>query len=302
MKAEPLVSIVCEVYNHGKYLRDCLEGFVRQQTSFPIEILVHDDASTDDSAEIIREYAAKYPDLFRPLLQQENQYSKGLSIWKTYQFPRARGKYLALCEGDDYWTDPHKLQKQVDFLEAHPDYGLVHTGFQELRQSSGTFVPVRRRRNIDGEATADLILMRSFISTPTVCFRASLLEKIDESFRREQFLMGDYPLWIELSRFGKFKFMPEVMVTYRVLDNSASHSTDRAKAYGFSRNSRVISQYFARKYGDSAMLRRVTKEVYFWESLVCLARKEYGGCLRCIVRAFPLPVWRFRIYFKTLFA
>lgn len=119
---EPVVSICCLVYNHEPFLRECFEGFVMQKTTFPIEILVHDDASTDHSADIIREYTAKYPDLFKPIYQTENQYSKGVKVSATFQFPRAKGKYIALCEGDDYWTDPYKLQKQVDFLESHPEY------------------------------------------------------------------------------------------------------------------------------------------------------------------------------------
>lgn len=122
--SEIIVSICCLIYNHAPYLRECFEGFVMQKTNFPIEILVHDDASTDGSQEIIKEYTAKYPTLFKPIYQKENQYSKGIGVSVTYQFPRAKGKYIALCEGDDYWTDPYKLQKQVDFLEVNLDYIL----------------------------------------------------------------------------------------------------------------------------------------------------------------------------------
>ena len=117
-----LVSVICNTYNHEAYIRQCMEGFLAQKTSFRFEILVHDDASTDHTADIIREYEAKYPELIYPIYQIENQYSKGNPISPTIQFPRARGKYLAFCEGDDYWTDPFKLQKQVSFLETHSDY------------------------------------------------------------------------------------------------------------------------------------------------------------------------------------
>lgn len=120
---KPTVSIACLVYNHEPFLRDCFEGFVMQQTTFPIEILVHDDASTDHSADIIREYTAKYPDLFKPIYQTENQYSKGVDVF-SINVKRAQGKYIAMCEGDDYWTDPLKLQKQVDFLEEHEEYSV----------------------------------------------------------------------------------------------------------------------------------------------------------------------------------
>lgn len=127
-----LVSICCLVYNHEKYLRDALEGFVKQQTDFDFEVIVHDDASTDHSAEIIREYAEKYPKLIKPIFQKENQHSKRVKISFVYVYPATKGKYIALCEGDDYWIDPLKLQKQVDYMETHPSCRLCFTnGFTE---------------------------------------------------------------------------------------------------------------------------------------------------------------------------
>ncbi|MFW6224817.1 MAG: glycosyltransferase family 2 protein, partial [Bacteroidota bacterium] len=124
MQNQPLVSICCITYNHEKYIREAIEGFLRQKTSFPIEVLLHDDASNDGTSSIIRAYESKYPDLIFPIYQKENQYSKGVKISPTYNWPRARGKYIALCEGDDYWTDPLKLQKQVDFLEKNEEYSM----------------------------------------------------------------------------------------------------------------------------------------------------------------------------------
>ena len=121
--SEIMVSVCVLSYNHEKYLRDCLEGIVMQRTTFPIEAWVHDDASTDSSQDIIREYQQRYPDVINPILQTENQYSKHeSSILAKFVFPKCRGKYIAYCEGDDYWTDPLKLQKQVDFLESHLEY------------------------------------------------------------------------------------------------------------------------------------------------------------------------------------
>ena len=115
----PLVSICCLTYNHVPFIRKCLDGFLMQQTDFPIEILIHDDCSTDGTTEIIRQYEAKYPELIFPLYEEENQYSRGgAGKMDLYNYRRARGKYIAYCEGDDYWTDPLKLQKQVDFLEV----------------------------------------------------------------------------------------------------------------------------------------------------------------------------------------
>ena len=128
---KPLVSICCLTYNHAPFIRKCLDGFLMQQTNFPIEILIHDDCSTDGTTEIIREYEAKYPDLILPLYEEDNQYSRGgAGKMDLYNYNRARGKYIAYCEGDDYWTDPQKLQKQVDFMEANPEYSVCFHDFE----------------------------------------------------------------------------------------------------------------------------------------------------------------------------
>lgn len=131
---KPLVSICCITYNHAPFIRQCLDGFLMQQLSLEalpyrkeyevgFEILIHDDCSTDGTTEIIKEYAAKYPDIIKPLYEKENQYSKG--VWVDgYNYRRAQGKYIAYCEGDDYWTDPLKLQKQIEFMEANPEYSV----------------------------------------------------------------------------------------------------------------------------------------------------------------------------------
>ena len=124
----PLVSISCITYNHAPYIRQCLDGFMMQQTNFAFEVLIHDDASTDGTTEIIREFEAKYPQIIKPIYQEKNQYSQGIPINATYIAPKARGKYTAFCEGDDYWCDSLKLQKQVDVLENHPNCNLcLHT-------------------------------------------------------------------------------------------------------------------------------------------------------------------------------
>jgi glycosyltransferase involved in cell wall biosynthesis len=120
-KEQIVVSVLCLAYNHEKYIRQCLDGFIMQKANFAFEVLVNDDASTDGTAKIIREYEEKYPDIIKPTYQTENQHSQGVKINQTILFPKAKGKYIAFCEGDDYWVDPYKLQKQVDVLENNPD-------------------------------------------------------------------------------------------------------------------------------------------------------------------------------------
>lgn len=132
-KTLPLVSISCITYNQAPYIRQCLDGFLSQQITFPIEIVLYDDASTDGTQEIIQEYAQQYPSLFNVFLNQENQYSKGIrGMNMKFNLHRCKGKYIAFCEGDDYWTDPDKLQKQVDFLEENPEYSICCTNYSEV--------------------------------------------------------------------------------------------------------------------------------------------------------------------------
>lgn len=138
-QGDPLVTIRCTVYNHEPFLRQCLDGFVMQETTFPFEAIVHDDASTDGSAAIIREYAEKYPHIIKPIYETENQYRKNTigKIMDAAMHPMS--KYIALCEGDDYWTDPLKLQKQVDFLETHLDYSLCSGNYMCYYQNEMKF-------------------------------------------------------------------------------------------------------------------------------------------------------------------
>ncbi|MEA5049244.1 MAG: glycosyltransferase [Eubacteriales bacterium] len=125
--SDPLVSIVCDTFQHAPYIRDTLDGFLLQKTTFPIEIIVHDDASFDGTADIVREYETAHPEIFRCVYRKENLYSHDPKILEHYVFPLARGKYIAICEGDDYWTDPDKLQRQIDYMEAHPECTLCVT-------------------------------------------------------------------------------------------------------------------------------------------------------------------------------
>lgn len=174
----PLVSVCCITYNHAQFIRKCLDGFLMQKTNFPIEILIHDDCSTDGTTEIIREYEAKYPDLIFPLYEEENQYQQGKAAEiDFYNYRRARGKYIAYCEGDDYWTDPLKLQKQVDFMEANPEYSVCFHSFDEY------YTRVGKSRNIDLskgeniEVTSSMYLHNSCWGQPlTMLFRVSMFE------------------------------------------------------------------------------------------------------------------------------
>lgn len=129
-----LVTVCFISYNQKKYIRESLEGIVKQKTTFPFEVLVHDDASTDGTVEIIKEYETKYPDLFKVIYEEENQYSKDPNIWLNFQFPYAQGEYLAFCEGDDYWTDEYKLQKQYEAMENNPACSMCVHNIRKINE------------------------------------------------------------------------------------------------------------------------------------------------------------------------
>jgi len=177
----PIVSVICTTFNHESYIRQALDGFVMQQCTFPVEVIVHDDASTDKTGEIIKEYVKKYPELIKPILQTENQYSKGFNVWADLFTKEAKGKYIALCEGDDYWTDSNKLQKQVDFLEANPEFSLCchryKTYDEESKKWNNDYCNHLFKENMDGlEYDCEFHFSKCWITkTMTVIFRREAL-------------------------------------------------------------------------------------------------------------------------------
>lgn len=251
---EIMVSICCITYNHEKYIRDCIEGFVMQKTNFPIEIIIYDDASKDCTQDIIKEYASKYSNIIT-FLQKENQWSKGKYGLLDWLFPAARGKYIALCEGDDYWTDPYKLQKQVDFLESHPDYGLVHTDCMlEYIKKSMVIRVERRNKNIkipESNYYYEELLIHNIIATATVCVRKHLLKKVLVELVPHiyHWLQSDIAFWIEISKNSKIGYLDEITATHRILEESAQFSKKPIRKYNFINSSYSIRLYFVEKYG-----------------------------------------------------
>jgi glycosyltransferase involved in cell wall biosynthesis len=214
-----VLSVSCITYNHALYIRDCLDGFLMQKTTFPIEVIIHDDCSTDGTKEIIEEYAAKYPDIIFPMFQTENQYSKGIrGLMARFNFPRCRGKYIALCEGDDYWTDSSKLQKQVDFLEMNSDYSMCfHDALNVYtNKKNRTFSEKYPFLNLKTDFTQhDLIHYQWFIPTASMLFRN--FGSVPDYFFKIN--AGDYNLQMFLSKMGKIHYLPESMSVYRITSN-----------------------------------------------------------------------------------
>ncbi len=213
---EPLVSVCCISYNHEKFIRQCLDGFIMQKTNFKFEVIIHDDASTDRTAEIIKEYQEKHPDIIKPIFQVENQYSKNTPILKTIVYPQVKGKYVAICEGDDYWTDPDKLQKQVDFLEANPDYSIcfhpVKIIYEDVNKKS-TLYP--SNKFLKQDLTLEKLLGVNFIQTNSVMYRWLLKKGEPDDKLPGGIMPGDWYLNLLHAKEGKIGFLEDVMSVYR---------------------------------------------------------------------------------------
>ena len=216
----PLVSIRCITYNHEKYIRDTLEGFVMQKTNFKFEVIVHDDASTDNTPSIIREYAERYPDIIKPIFETENQYSKKDGSLDRIMITACKGKYVAFCEGDDYWTNPYKLQKQVDFMENHPECSLTYHACENLFETSNV-------HGLYGDTVkpsyTSITLLQSYFHTATIVVRNDVLKSdLYKKALATKCKSGDTMLCLTASRLGTLNGFNEKMSVYRRHDKGIS--------------------------------------------------------------------------------
>lgn len=217
MKENIKVSICCLTFNHEKFIQRTLDSFLMQETKFDFEILIHDDASTDRTVEIIKEYQEKYPNIIKPIFQSENQWSKGITaLSATYNFPRAKGSYIAMCEGDDYWTDSSKLQEQVDFLDIHSEYSFVCSGYLEynLFNNKRKEIVFKDPSSPDGfDITLSKMKHKWLTKTLTVMFRHNCIdynEIIQYKYNR------DIHIFYHLALISKGYYMSRVYGVYNV--------------------------------------------------------------------------------------
>ncbi len=224
MEQKPLVVIKCLAYNHEKTIRQCLEGFVKQETDFPFVVIINDDASSDHTADIIKEFEKNYPDIIKPIYQTENQYSKK-TLGKIMQdkvdsFPSI--KYVAICEGDDYWISKDKLQKQVEFLETHSEYSMCCTNCVVITSYGEEDWSISQT---DIDLPLENLIKKGglYIPTASVIYRKEVKENYPECCK--QCSVGDHPLQIMCGLKGKVRYFSEKMVAYRyAMGNSWSAS------------------------------------------------------------------------------
>ncbi|MDB9153001.1 glycosyltransferase family 2 protein [Parabacteroides distasonis] len=292
------VTIRCITYNHEPYIRQALEGFVMQETNFRFEAIVHDDASTDGTAGIIQEYAEKYPDIIKPILETENQYSKGDGSLGRIMNAAMRGKYIALCEGDDYWTDPFKLQKQVDYLELNPDYGACYARTVYLYQQNRKF----SSKPFGGPWVNfyDLLIRPYFVPTATLMFRRKIyndyVKEINPYCRNWK--MGDLPISLYIFSKCKIKFFSETMSVYRVLNNSMCHFNSFEAKNKFINSAYDVKRFFANYNNFDNSIEKRIDDAELFELLNSTLRYDYVLCkeyLSKINMKSNIKYWLYRL-------
>lgn len=251
----PLVTIRSLAFNHEKYIRKCLEGIIMQRTNFTFEAIIHDDCSTDRTTEILTDYARRYPQIIKPIIEKENLWSKHDGSISRIMNENTRGKYIAWCECDDYWTDPYKLQKEVDILESNPDVQLVYTGFQTVDTSGNPIKTKRYERNLSKSHTGKQfiqLIKSNYIQTLTVCARAEV--RLDEDSKNCPERGYDWSSFLYASLKGKLYYIDDITGCYRI----NPHGMMISKRYQTTLAMKSIFVYYA--------------------SLYCTKYQEYDNC------------------------
>ncbi len=212
------VTIICLTYNHQAFIRDALNSFVEQKTNFDYEVIIHDDASTDKTAKIIKRYENEYPHIIKPIYQTENQWRQGKTLSKTFIYPKVKGEYVIFCEGDDYFSDPNKLQKQVDFLDANPDFSIcfhpVKIVWDKDAKPSEIFPPTAFSAGRNTFQLEELI-RQNFIQTNSCMYRWRFHKEDVNTLMPDNIIPGDYFMHLLHAQVGKISFLPEIMAVYR---------------------------------------------------------------------------------------
>ena len=303
---EPLVSVNMITYNHAPYIAQAIEGVLQQKGNFPVELVIGEDCSTDGTREIVLEYQKKHPDIIRVITSDKNvgMIKNGSRTQKA-----CRGKYIAFCEGDDYWHHPYKLQKQVDYLESHPECGLVYSSFDVYYVKSKKLIKdfIRHRKwdmlenpDISGFVSGFLEGKNGLrgISTCTVMVRRNLYEQIIESdpylYESGHFLMGDTQLWAEFIAIAGIHYIPESLATYRRHEGSASNPKDIKQKLKFAILGSELMLYLCDKYNLPLSIRN-EHEAKRCNSLLRLAfherSKELADEVLKMKRKFTCDEW-----------
>ena len=252
----PLVSVCMTTYNHEAYLRRAIESVLEQQTSFGVEIVLGEDCSTDGTRALCEAYAARYPERIRLVTSAENV---GWRANYRRTFEACRGKYVAYLDGDDWWCDPHKLQRQVERLEADPACGMCYTAASNFWQADGRTEP----DHPDHYTDFDRLLFRLTITNCTTLARRELIARYYDEVRPEEhpeWRTDDAPMWLWFAACSRMACLPETTAVHRRLPDSVSHSTAYRRRIAFCDSLMEISLWFEERYGSGRNRFRILRQ------------------------------------------
>jgi len=286
-------------YNHAPFIAEAIEGVLQQKTNFPFELIIGEDCSTDGTREIVFEYQKKYPDIIRVITSDKNVGAKqnGLRTLKA-----GRGKYIAFCEGDDYWHHPLKIQKQADYLEKHPECGLVYSSYDvyhvKTKRKIKDFIKHRKRIMPEFPSISDMVEGKGVPLTCTVMARRTICEEISEAdpylHKSDHFLMGDTQLWAEIASKSRLHYIPESLATHNITEESATRSKDDGKVLRFEKSGAELQLYLCNKLNLSQRLKD-KYEISLYECSLRLAiherNKELADEVRKKKKKFTLKEW-----------
>ena len=269
MKNNIIVSVCMITYNHERYIRQAIEGVLKQKTTFSVELVISEDCGTDNTRKICLEYKEKYPNLIKLLLPANN-----LGVIQNFSqtLQACTGKYIAICEGDDYWTDKNKLQKQVDFLEQNPDFSICCHRASVLNEKSRTFkTPKPLKQSV---FTQEDVANHNFLQTLTEVFRSSALKPFSEkSFNS---VSGDYFINMMLSENGKIKYLPDVMAVYRQHGGGSWHSLGKIKGL---QNTLAVLDYYLQTDLKNSVKEKLKQNIVRHYILLYVAQKKNGNVI-----------------------
>lgn len=257
-----LLSVCCITYNHEKFIGHTLDGFLAQKTNFAVEFVINDDCSMDRTAEILKEYEKRYPGYFNITYQSENQFSQGLKPFTHLLFPKVNGKYIALCEGDDYWTDPLKLQKQVDFLTANEEYSMCFHRCKIIDENNNEVESDFFNHLSEKDFTGEEILERWSVPTASVMFRSVFRHQITERANNSKYYFGDTPMFLTLLECGKAHCFNDCMSVYRIHEGGISKDTSPVKFIRWYSDYKIIKHDYGGKY--NYVTNKIISKIAFW--------------------------------------
>jgi glycosyltransferase involved in cell wall biosynthesis len=265
-----LVSVNMITYLHGKYIREAIEGVLMQNCNFNFELIIADDCSPDNTSKIVTDIINSHPN-GNKIKYFRHEKNIGMHANSDFVINQAKGKYIAICEGDDYWIDPNKLQKQVDFLENNLEYGIVHTNFKNYFQSTNQFKFLSKKKHNIENCYKELILGKYHIGTLTTCFKKELLINFINEIKpsKHNWLMGDLPVWLYFAQNSKFHYIDEISAVYRILEESASQTLNIDKKFKFEESIYEVRMYFwERSFKNDFSLKREILNLLFYNKLL----------------------------------